>query len=444
MTTGCAALRRLLPATVLTALLTSACVWNTRVSDDPPPLPESISAVEDLFLGEPRSDTLICLEDRCQRRFHLVVQQAGELEVTVRLSQEREQGTLQVLLGDPDANLLEQRSSQDGPTISLRHTVNPGIHYVVLKAVGEKIPYEVAAHLTPSDPAAPDPALKDHASLKPPPLLSPDRDGEKRARAEQAAFPASAPPNVECGPLEALPARHGPHWTYHGPEGPGTWGELPGYEACAVGQEQSPINISTADLVPDGAPLAFERYDRAIPLTLKNNGHTLEVGYEGERGEDHPRIVYEGKTYYLLQLHLHSTSEHTLDGEEAIMEVHFVHKAEDGALAVVAVLFDDGTPSGAVQTLLDNEPGVGQFWECSESLQLDAILPSTRGFFHYAGSLTTPPCSEGLNWFVMSSRQTASIGQAGAYLGLFQAQKTNRPVQPLNGRQVELHSPSEQ
>lgn len=264
--------------------------------------------------------------------------------------------------------------------------------------------------------------------------------GDPSAPATDEGFVTSKT-DAACDGLEELAESDKPHWSYHGAEGPTTWGELEGYGACAEGQAQSPIDISTADAVPGGAPLTFGSYDQAIPLLLKNNGHALEVEYHGNRGEDHPHIIYADKTYHLLQLHFHSTSEHTVDGQSALLEVHFVHRAEDGALAVVGVLFEEGASNETVQTLLDNEPGERQVWECGESLRLDEIIPTTRGFFHYDGSLTTPPCSEGLNWFVMSSRRSASAEQAIAYRGLFHEETTNRPVQPLNGRRVDVHLP---
>jgi len=274
------------------------------------------------------------------------------------------------------------------------------------------------------------------------PLIAAACGGESEAPASKEGNLTSG--NTEeaaCSALEALPESHKPHWAYHGEEGPSTWGELEGYGACGEGQAQSPINISTADAVPGGAPLEFNNYDRAIPLKLKNNGHALEVAFDADGADDHPCITYEQKKYFLLQLHMHSTSEHTVDGESSLMEVHFVHQAEDGALAVVGVLFDEGEPSGLVQTMLDNEPGAGSIWQCSESVELSAIVPSTRGFYHYDGSLTTPPCSEGLNWFVMSSHQTVSAEQAIAYRSLFHDATTNRPVQELHGRTIEVNLP---
>lgn len=243
---------------------------------------------------------------------------------------------------------------------------------------------------------------------------------------------------VEC----ETPVDH-PHdpstaeWTYHGADdGPDKWGDLDGYALCGSGMEQTPIDIVDASASASAEGLTFANYDLALPIDLLNNGHTLQVNYTTSQSASDPQITYAGKTYYLVQFHVHSTSEHTIDGTSYPFEVHFVHKASDNSLAVVGVMLDDGAENAVISQLLDEDPGHESETTCADTVMPSAIVPTGSGFYHYGGSLTTPPCTEGVQWFVLKEHGTASAEQATEWQAEFGG-TTNRPVQDLDGRTVD-------
>lgn len=224
-------------------------------------------------------------------------------------------------------------------------------------------------------------------------------------------------------------------WSYHGEtDGPEQWGSLPGYETCGTGEGQSPIDLTENDQKPGTLPLTFTGYDKAIPLELLNNGHTLELDYTGSQSATDPQISYDGKTWYLIQFHGHSTSEHTIEGQSSPFELHFVHKATDGSLAVVGLLLEAGEENGVLSTLLTHNPGHEMETSCDLTVTL-ADVPTSSGFLHYSGSLTTPDCSEGVSWFVLTEHGTVATEQASEWQTEFGG-TTNRPTQPLHDRVV--------
>ncbi|MEP7122129.1 MAG: carbonic anhydrase family protein [Byssovorax sp.] len=256
------------------------------------------------------------------------------------------------------------------------------------------------------------------------------------------ASSSSGAGGATCG--TAVDKPHDPtkaEWSYHDPsDGPTKWGTLMGDATCGAGQAQTPIDLVDATAVGSAKPLVFSNYGKTVPVDLLDNGHTLQVNYATTMSAEDPQITYDGKTYYLLQFHWHSTSEHTMAGQASLFEAHFVHKAADGALAVVGVLFDDGADNASLARLMHDDPGHEKESICSDGVKLDDLLPASRGFYHYSGSLTTPPCTEGLNWFVMMSPLQASAKQQAAYQTGFVG-TTNRPIQPLDGRTVDKHAP---
>lgn len=232
-----------------------------------------------------------------------------------------------------------------------------------------------------------------------------------------------------------------PEWSYHGEEdGPEMWGSLPGYETCDLGPQQSPIDIADASTVASADALTFNNYALEIPLALLNNGHTLEVEYSGTQSSTDPSFSYLGQTWYLAQFHGHSTSEHTLDGAQSLLELHFVHKDAEGNAAVVGVLLDEAGENTTVGAMLEHDPGPEMSVECEETVSLLDNVPTESGFYHYAGSLTTPKCSETVQWFVMIDHGTVSAGQAEAWQSAFGG-TTNRPVQALGDREVLKYTP---
>jgi len=222
----------------------------------------------------------------------------------------------------------------------------------------------------------------------------------------------------------------GGHWGYAGEAGPAHWGELSDdYQACAAGHEQSPIDIGRTSHADSAAPRM--QYGPA-PLKIVNNGHTVQVNYGAGS-----TLVTDGKTYQLVQFHFHSPSEHRVEGAPYAMEAHLVHRAEDGSLAVVALLLKEGAANPFLDRIWPNVPAeVGREVEVPGApIDVADLVPARPGFFYYNGSLTTPPCSEGVRWFVIDEPGTVSKAQVDRFLGF--VHENARPVQPLGGRRVE-------
>lgn len=220
------------------------------------------------------------------------------------------------------------------------------------------------------------------------------------------------------------------HWSYqkqHG--GPAQWGELdPNFEACAKGKTQSPINIQAA-VKADLPPLQFS-YSAAAP-SMVNNGHSIQVNLPAGQ-----TLTVGDKRYSLLQFHFHTPSEEQVNGKHAAMVAHFVHKDEDGKLAVVGVLLQAGPSNPHYAPIFKHLPRPGETISV-EGLSLDiaAMLPKDLGYYRFAGSLTTPPCSEGVQWMVLKRPVQLGADQIKAFRRLFNANA--RPIQPANGRLIE-------
>lgn len=231
-------------------------------------------------------------------------------------------------------------------------------------------------------------------------------------------------------------------WSYHGAtDGADKWGTLPGDALCGTGMAQSPIDIASAFAVASAEDLTFTNYDKAIPVALLNNGHWLQVSYTGTMAATDPQITYAGKTYYLTQFHFHSTSEHTLNSIPYPLEVHFVHKAADDSVAFLGVFFTPGVENPVLATIMQDDPGKEKDITCTHTVKLDTLLPPVKGFFHYSGSISSPPCTEGVSWFVMQDPLEVSDAQKTAYQMKFGG-TTNRPIQPLNGRVIDVFTPN--
>jgi carbonic anhydrase len=223
-----------------------------------------------------------------------------------------------------------------------------------------------------------------------------------------------------------------PHWTYEGEEGPEHWGDLSeDYATCGTGEAQSPIDLTS----PVEAGLVnIEFHYSESALSIFNNGHTIQVKYD-----EGSSIVYNETTFNLLQFHFHHPSEHTVDGEPADMEIHFVHADEKGNLAVVGVLLVVGDEADAdYAEIYDNLPAEAGDPPESTELRVNAanLLPEEQTFFTYSGSLTTPPCSQGVRWLVMAEPVQISAEEAEAFGSLFELNA--RPVQAQNQRDLLL------
>jgi carbonic anhydrase len=228
-----------------------------------------------------------------------------------------------------------------------------------------------------------------------------------------------------------LQAGEDPHWSYSGTTGPENWGELsPDYAACRVGVNQSPINIS--DTFPSELG-ALEPDYRSGSTTIVNNGHTLQVN-----AEPGSSLQVEGQSFELLQLHYHSPSEHQINGEQFLLEAHFVHQNENGELAVVAVLFRDGAWNSGLEKIGKAAPvTVGQSAPIDIRFEELTLHASHESYFRYNGSLTTPPCTEGIRWYVLKTSGTISAVQAARFVDLIG--EDSRGPQPLNARIILEH-----
>lgn len=220
------------------------------------------------------------------------------------------------------------------------------------------------------------------------------------------------------------------HWGYEGESGPDNWGSLsPDYALCADGTAQSPIDIRDASELE---LVAIEFSYGSTPNRVHNTGHGIQVDVEAGS-----HIVYNGIRHDLLQFHFHAPSEHTIDGQAAAMEVHFVHKDRNSEmLAVVGILLEAGEDDNdAWAPVFSNLPAqADQSRGSDEALELAALLPETRTYYTYQGSLTTPPCSEIVRWLLLDTPLVLSAGQIEAYTAIYA--NNARPVQPLGQRDL--------
>jgi len=221
-------------------------------------------------------------------------------------------------------------------------------------------------------------------------------------------------------------------WSYQGKTGPLVWGRLdPAYRSCSKGHEQSPVDIRGAHLDKSLQPIQFHWI--AGPVTLVNDGHTVMV-----QVDPGSYMLAGGVRYDLIQFHFHHPSEHAVKGRLADMEIHFVYKSADGKLAVVAVRLseDRGFPNATLATLWEHLPtAAGSSQRITDMLDPGGMLPEDRGYWTYTGSLTTPPCTEGVRWFVFEQPVSISRSQLLAFTSIFRM--NTRPLQELHGRRIE-------
>jgi len=219
------------------------------------------------------------------------------------------------------------------------------------------------------------------------------------------------------------------HWGYSGHSGPEHWAELnSGFATCKSGTRQSPIDINQSQLL--AAKLDDIRFDyRAISPEIINNGHTIQVNYiKGSA------IEVNREQFQLAQFHFHTPSENTVNGKPFDMEMHLVHKNAKGELAVVGVFFKQGKHNPELEKVWGSLPSSAGEKKLLAETNLNAVdlLPKNRAYVHFNGSLTTPPCSEGVNWFVMNEPMEASAEQIARFSKLIG--QNARPVQQLNNR----------
>lgn len=237
-----------------------------------------------------------------------------------------------------------------------------------------------------------------------------------------APTPAPTPAATSGSPAAAV------HWGYTGEDGPAHWGQLPGAEACGIGGAQSPIDLAGAT---EGELSKIGISYEPSSLVVTNTGHAMQAVYDPGSF-----ATINGQRFDLKQIHQHTPSEHTVDGAHAAAELHFVHANSQGSLAVLGVLVAKGSANAALEEVIDAAPDEVGATAAPSKAKLDAneLLPKERTSYRYDGSLTTPPCSEGVNWIVFSVPITASAAELAELARL--SGKNNRPVQDLDGRTI--------
>lgn len=221
------------------------------------------------------------------------------------------------------------------------------------------------------------------------------------------------------------------HWGYEGKESPEHWGEVDDTDKlCQTGMNQSPVNIDTT-LKTQLAPL-LTHYTNG-PVTLLNNGHTIQAAMKKGTPDS---ITLDNVPFILQQFHFHAPSENTVHGKHYAMEMHLVHTSAEGEIAVVAVMFDKGEANQALDDLWRNMPATAeQNTPLKAKLDINGLLPTNKTYWRFSGSLTTPPCSEGVTWIVLRHPLTLSASQLEKFTHTMH-HDNNRPVQPLHGRLV--------
>ena len=268
--------------------------------------------------------------------------------------------------------------------------------------------------------------LAERLATKPdpaPPSAKPETRGESRGDAKaESRSPRRAEPKGHGGEL---------HWAYEGEGGPEHWGDLkPEYRLCASGKRQSPIDIR------DGIRVDLEKIQfdyQPSGFAVLDNGHTIQVNIAPGNS-----LQVMGRRYELLQFHFHRPSEERINGRQFDMVAHLVHKDAQGRLAVVAVLLEksrEDKPHPVIQSVWANLPlEKGEPLAAPQPLDLAGLLPAERGYYTYMGSLTTPPCTEGVLWLVMRQPVGLASQQLGVFARLYPMNA--RPLQAGSGRVI--------
>ena len=221
-------------------------------------------------------------------------------------------------------------------------------------------------------------------------------------------------------------------WGYWGPGDPNNWGSLsPDFALCDNGLRQSPIDLTGYTEAPTAPGLVFNYSQDADEVN--HNGKIAHVEY----GEGNVLTVGD-QTYELVSMHIHVQAEHQINGQLFPAEMHLVHRKEGGFLGVLAQLYQLGNADPVVQSIIDAYPEPGQTLHAGSTLNAAAFVPANKGYYHYQGSLTTPLCTEGVDWYVMAETKTISQEQVNRIAALHNG-LNHRPIQARNGRQI-IHS----
>ena len=334
---------------------------------------------------------------------------AAAVDLLLRSAPVRESGTSQAQAAHGSDDATEGGKGMPRPAVRppLRSSARPAADEP-LASIGERI----SARIGKRSEGAP------HATVTP------------VAARSRGAVPAGGSAIDERS--SSRPAHAGPrridHWSYQGADGPQAWAQLrPEFARCSKGLRQSPIDIRDGIKV-QLEPIVFDY--KPGPFRVIDNGHTVQVSVAPGSS-----IEVMGRRYELVQFHFHRPSEERVDGKQFDMVVHLVHKDPEGRLAVVAVLLESGSAQPVVQSVWNNLP-LEKNDEVAVRTALDpsGLLPADRSYYTYMGSLTTPPCSEGVLWMVMKNPQPVSPDQIGIFARLYPMNA--RPIQASSGRLI--------
>lgn len=226
--------------------------------------------------------------------------------------------------------------------------------------------------------------------------------------------------------IPAVTEQHEEHWNY---EHPDTWGGISG---DCDGVIQSPIDISTFGTLKSNLPdVQFSYTD--FPIAIIDNGHTIQVNTKGNDAAN--TVVFNNKIFKLKQFHFHAHSEHTINGNHAPMELHMVHVTDNGEILVVGLMIQEGDANVTIDNIWNNLPATKEKEEQkTATINMSNVLPAGTGYYNYIGSLTTPPCTMGLQWVVMKAPLYLSAAQIQAFQNMYN--HNYRPTQPHNNRVV--------
>lgn len=218
------------------------------------------------------------------------------------------------------------------------------------------------------------------------------------------------------------------HWGYEGAGGPAKWGNIDAAsKVCSVGSQQSPIDLGVA--LPSQLPPLEITWSKTAD-TIINNGHTIQLDFSPGN-----TVVFGSGPYILLQVHFHRPSEHLIGGRNFPMEAHFVHRNADGGLAVIGALLAQGKSNAVFSKIVSTMPAsAGPAIKADPAIDPNALLPAQRSYYRYAGSLTTPPCSEIVEWLVLTDTMEIAETDVAKFAKLYPMNA--RPVQKDNRRYV--------
>jgi carbonic anhydrase len=256
-------------------------------------------------------------------------------------------------------------------------------------------------------------------------------DGEEIADLGPDHAAPTQPADHDTPPASPKPAEasgKGPAWEYKGSSGPDHWGELAdAYRSCKTGKLQSPVDID--EPVTNAKLLPIKFHYKEGDVVWKNNGRSV-LG-EVPSGSF---VEIEGDRYDLVQFHFHAPSEHKVASAPYDMEMHLIHKSVEGKFLEVSVLFEEGKANKGLAELWKNLPELNETHPEPIAFNPAGILPAKRTYFHYMGSMTVPPCTEGRPWYVLTTPVEVSGKQVDELVRVVSFNA--RPVQPLNGRRV--------